>query len=106
MRRTQKGCAQHKRAREHRARGRGGLGCGRVRTYYENMIVIVVVEHGEDGGDGAPIEDDLGARLLDQELLGYVEVRADSLLRGCFYCNPAVVRHVYRVCSYSSKYAL
>ena len=36
-RRAEKDCAQHKRAREHRARARGGLGCGRVRTVKQEV---------------------------------------------------------------------
>ena len=71
-RRTQKGCAQHKRAREHRARARGGLGCGRVRTRKQEVDRDVDVDVGEDHAQRVHLEDDLGARLLDQEVLGYL----------------------------------
>ena len=72
MRRTQKGCAQHKRARDHRARARGGLGCGRVRTVKQEVDRDVDVDVGEDHAQRVHLEDDLGARLLDQEVLGYL----------------------------------
>ena len=69
---AQQECTQHKRAREQRARVRGGLGCGPVRTGNQEVVRDVDVDVGEDRAQRVHLQVELGARSLDQEKLGYL----------------------------------